>query len=635
MDFFQQQDLARRNSKLLIALFSLAVIALITSTTAFLGFIFYLTDGQTQQFSYQSEAGSQQISQLFRLDVLAAVALVVGCVIGLGSYYRIHQLARGGGAGVAIALGGQAITPNTRDPEEKKLLNVVEEMAIAAGLPVPTVFLMEEEAINAFAAGNTTHNAVIGVTRGALRNLNRDELQGVVAHEFSHILNGDMKLNMRLLGLLHGILLIGLAGSVLMRGSFFHHSTHSRRRDKDNRIALVGIGLFAIGYIGTFFGNIIKAAVSRQREFLADASAVQFTRNPDGIANALMRLGGYSSGSELTHSRSEEFSHLFFGNSLRHNFFGWLATHPPLEERIRRLKPRWNGEYKTTTEYHATEDSIPGVSQLAGGQSTPQQSEVSVSVSDNDSVEFAQQLLRALPVILEEAAREPFSARALVYCFLIQEDDVGKQQWQHLERRAHPVVFKHTQQLHQHSLNLDPALKLPLFELALPTLKLLSEPQRKLFLENVIALIKADKKVHLLEWSLYKLLKLQFSQEKVFGDSNNASIADLGVPIQWILSFCAQTEPHSLEQAEQAYQLAMGSLQLDNLPLIDQQLLSFPKLDNALTQLQALRPLQKPLLLKAIQQCIYFDGVQSAEEYQLFKTVAECLDCPMPPKPID
>src|SRR5204863_3999046 len=248
-------------------------------------------------------------------------------VILIGSVFKTLQLARGGSA-VAELLDGRLINSNTSDADERKLLNVVEEMSIASGIPVPQIYVMEgEPGINAFAAGHSASDAAISVTRGCMTMLTRDELQGVVAHEFSHLLNGDMKLNLRLMGLIFGILCLTVIGRVLIR-----------TRGKKNPLPLLGLALIIIGWVGVLFGRLIQAAVSRQREFLADASAVQFTRNPSGLANALKKIGGIAEGSELQSHRAEEASHFFFANGLKSGFFGF-ATHPPLIERIRALDP--------------------------------------------------------------------------------------------------------------------------------------------------------------------------------------------------------------------------------------------------------------------------------------------------------
>jgi Zn-dependent protease with chaperone function len=336
-NFFENQDAARRNTKRLVTLFCLAVIAIA-------GMLYLLAVLLTGVEQPDPSTGQTVISPLWwQPDLALGVAIATVVVVGGGSLYKIAQL-RGGGAVVAEALGGALIPPGTRDSDERRLLNVVEEMAIASGIPAPPAYLLkDEQGINAFAAGFAPSDAVIGVTRGCVQKLSRDELQGVIAHEFSHILSGDMGLNIRLMGVIHGILIIGIIGYFLLRSSLYSGSGR-RSSSRDNSgmaIVAAGLGLMVIGFLGTFFGNLIKASVSRQREFFADASAVQFTRNPDGIAGALKEIAGYEGGSILANPNAPEASHLYFSQGLRGGLQMLFATHPPLEERIRRLDPSW------------------------------------------------------------------------------------------------------------------------------------------------------------------------------------------------------------------------------------------------------------------------------------------------------
>ena len=336
-NFFENQDAARRNTKRLVLLFCLAVVAIA-------GMLYLLAVLLTGVEQPDPNTGQMVISPLWwQPDLALGVAIATVIVVGGGSLYKIAQL-RGGGAVVAEALGGALIPPGTRDADERRLLNVVEEMAIASGIPAPPVYLLkDEQGINAFAAGFAPGDAVIGVTRGCVQRLSRDELQGVIAHEFSHILSGDMGLNIRLMGVIHGILIIGIIGYFLLRSSLYSGSSR-RSNSRDNSgmaIVAAGLGLMVIGFLGTFFGNLIKASVSRQREFFADASAVQFTRNPGGIAGALKEIGGYEGGSILESPNAPEASHLFFSQGLRGGLQMLFATHPPLEERILRLDPNW------------------------------------------------------------------------------------------------------------------------------------------------------------------------------------------------------------------------------------------------------------------------------------------------------
>ena len=349
-DFFERQSAARRSTKWLVVLFSFAVIAIV-------GVVFLATwaaVGGFEHYGHQATISSAVDPPLADLDYqalqwevpLGACAFTL-LLIGGGSLFKIAQL-NGGGTTVAENVGGIRVNPNTNDLVERRLLNVVEEMALASGVPVPPVFILpEEQGINAFAAGYSPSDAVVAVTRGTAEQLTRDELQGVVAHEFSHILNGDMRLNIRLIGLLHGILLLSLIGRILFR-SFAYSGRSRSKNDGAGAILLIGLVLIIIGSVGSLLGNLIKAAVSRQREYLADASAVQFTRNPGGIAGALKRIGAAIKGSLLRHPNAAEMSHLYFSQGVWEGFTGLMATHPPLGKRIFRLDPAWNGQYPET-----------------------------------------------------------------------------------------------------------------------------------------------------------------------------------------------------------------------------------------------------------------------------------------------
>ena len=366
-DFFTRQDAARRKTTRLVVLFVLAVLAIMVSIDLLLAAtIGYASGG--------SEGGRRDYWAIATDPWLVGLA-VIGTlvVVGGGSLFKVAQL-RGGGKVVAEELGGRLLHPDTSDPTEQQLQNVVQEMAIASGTPTPPVYLLDhEQGINAFAAGFTPSDAVIGITRGTAERLTRDELQGVVAHEFSHILNGDMRLNIRLIGILHGILIIGLLGYFVLRASMF--SGYRRRSSRDQGggamvLLALGAGLAAVGFFGTFFGNLIKAAVSRQREFLADASAVQFTRHPDGIAGALKKIAGFSAGSRVQSPNAPAASHMFFGRATG-GFSGMFSTHPPLEERIRRIDPSWDGTVPEEVERAAprpapAREGMAGVSAMAG-----------------------------------------------------------------------------------------------------------------------------------------------------------------------------------------------------------------------------------------------------------------------------
>ncbi|MGC2166174.1 MAG: M48 family metallopeptidase, partial [Gallionella sp.] len=338
MNFFEAQARAKRQTGWLLLLFALAVAGLVVLTNLLvMAVIFFNRDiGSYTQLTFW---------QRFDWGLFGIVSIASIAVILLGSTYKMLSL-KGGGSVVAELLGGRLVPHNTDDPALRRLINVIEEMAIASGTPPPPVYLLDDMGINAFAAGLTPYNAVIGVTRGAITYLSRDELQGVIAHEFSHIFNGDMRMNIHLMGVLHGILLIGLAGYYLLRVTRF--TTSSRSRGGGNAVIIVlvlGVGLLVIGYVGFFFGQWIKATVSRQREFLADASAVQFTRNRHGIAGALIKIGGATWGSRLESPSARQYCHAYFSDGVGGFLDGLFATHPPLEHRIKRIDPRWDGKF--------------------------------------------------------------------------------------------------------------------------------------------------------------------------------------------------------------------------------------------------------------------------------------------------
>ena len=338
MDFFERQEKARRKTKLLVAYFICAVILLVV-TVYFAALLLVAGVQARSHYRFPQSNDDQPAAALWNPEVFCGAALGVLAVIFFGSAYKINEFAAGGGA-VATLMGGRLVPSNTTEANERKLLNVVEEMSIASGVPMPEVYLMEEEpGINAFAAGHTRGDAAVCVTRGCIELLSRDQLQGVIGHEFSHILNGDMRLNLRLIGLIFGLLCLATIGRVLL------YARGGGRGRGNNALPLFGLVLIVLGAVGVFFGRLIQAAVSRQREFLADASSVQFTRNPAGLSGALQKIGGYSRGSKLESEHAPDLCHMFFGNALNAPLMDAFATHPPLPDRIRAIDPAWDGTF--------------------------------------------------------------------------------------------------------------------------------------------------------------------------------------------------------------------------------------------------------------------------------------------------
>ncbi len=640
MNFFQHQDSARRKTSILIILLVAAILCLIAITVfaiAVLGYFFQTHATSVSAANAYSTSLGTHVLNLIRSEYMLWIAGGVISVVTAGSIYKLIQVSRGGRV-VAEALGGKLVLPDTRDPEERKVLNVVEEMAIASGNPVPPVYLIEEDNINAFAAGLTRRDAVIGVTRGCMNLLNRDELQGVMAHEFSHIHNGDMRLNMRLLAILHGILLIGLIGYFILRGSAYRG--HSSRRGKGaGQQAALGLALVVIGYGGTFFGNIIKAAVSRQREFLADASAVQFTRNPTGISGALKKIGGLHrgngvSGSLMGSPLASEFSHMYFGQGVKTAFSGLMATHPPLSERIKRIEPRWNGQFADSgaVAQPSTASAVVDARHAPVSGFSPAQIDTHIIDDIGDPkpehVEFARNFIDGLPPVVHNAAHEPFSARALIYCLLLDTDSaIREQQIQHLHDNAHPATFREMRKLYQQVEKLKRKDYLILIDLCIPALKQLSAPQYKVFKGNLRALIQADRKVTLFEWCLYRIV-IHNIASKSHGE--NKTLRQLHK--ETILLLNTVTVSSGSASVNDAFNNGIKSLGSGFQPTaVNNSSFSFQEIDSALSALCELKPLEKPKLLKALLEIINTDNKVTATEAELFRAIADTLECPVPP----
>ena len=635
-DFFQQQDAARRGTTRLVVLFSLAVLAisvsvelLLAATMGFLG-----RDPETNEIDWTTVADP-------RLLLLAVGGTLL--VVGGGSLYKIAQL-RGGGRVIAEELGGRLVDGSTSDPVERRLLNVVEEMAIASGTSTPPVYIMDgEQGINAFAAGFAPQDAVIGVTRGAATTLDRDELQGVIAHEFSHILNGDMRLNIRLMGLLHGIFLIGMIGYFILRMSFYSGGGRSRDSKGALPILALGAGLAVVGFAGTFFGNLIKAAVSRQREFLADSSAVQFTRHPGGIAGALKKIGGFVTGSKVENPNAPQASHMFFGRATS-GFSAMFSTHPPLGERIRRIDPSWDGGFPELPEAGdgaSGMTSPPGAAGFAGAEAGASTSpDISNAVSQVGQptpahVAYAAELMDRLPEPVVAAAHEPYGARALVYALLLDRDPGPRRlQLAHLEAAADDGVYEETVRLAPFVKRLDPGMRLPVLEIALPALRALTSRQVERFRENVVALVEADEMIDLFEWSLERILLRDMQAS--FGATaptrvRHRSARAVQAPLAVLLSVLAYVGNRERHAAEGAFAEGWRVLSLPERGLLSHEECGFGALDAALVELDRAAPQVKKRALEAAVACITADREVTVEEGELLRAVSAWISCPMPP----
>ncbi|MDH4230256.1 MAG: M48 family metalloprotease [Nitrospirota bacterium] len=646
MNFFDAQDAARRRSTLLVTLFLLAVATLVgLANLLVLLFATWRRSGAIP--------GPSDMLTGFDGGLAFEVTTAVLVLVAAGSFYKMWVLS-GGGRVVAEALGGRRVSRVGASTAELRLLNVVEEAALAAGTPVPQVFLLPEPGINAFAAGLTPGDAVIAVTRGSLEHLDRDELQGVVAHEFAHIVGGDMQLNIRLVGLLHGILLLGLLGQNITRATL---GGPGRRYATLLRgglpLAALGIALTVVGYGGTLFGGLIKAAVNRQREYLADASAVQFTRNPRGISGALRKIGALEAGSRLLHPTAGEFSHALFATGIGRLWGGLLESHPPLAMRIRRMDPRWNGKFAEP----AGSASAPGSGPAAGTAAPPAPTREAVAAAALHGMMVDQMIARAgrpeamhlsrargmlarVPEAVRDALSDPYGARAVVYCLLLSAGATAAEaQLNHLQEHADTGVARLTRGLAPAIRELGPSMRLPLVDLALPTLHRLSVAQYQKFRGNLRALIAVDKRISLFEWVLLKTVLHHL--EPTFGAEASASrplpplgtvsIRQVAGPCAAVLSVLAHAGPPRQRDARLHFDAACRYLGTTELELLPREGLSFAGLEQALSTLARLRPLFKRRLLRAFAEAIRADGSVSIAEVEVLRVIADALECPLPP----
>ncbi len=673
MDFFEAQARAKKRTSRLVWLFALAVVGTIAAGY----FVAVFTVGTAQQYrpnrarsrsnSYYETAGSATTS-LWQPKILAAVTLGTFAVVGLASLYKWHQYS-GGGSSVAESVGAKKIDSNTTNLSERRLLNVVEEMAIASGTPIPEVYVLDNEpAINAFAAGLTTSDAAVCVTRGTMEKLTRDELQGVIAHEFSHILNGDMRLNLRLAAIIFGILVIGISGRGILSSVGRIRTSSRDSRGAAGAVAFAfgaGLAAMCIGYIGYFFGRLIQAAVSRQREFLADASAVQFTRNPTGITGALKKIGGYALGSSLQTSQATAIGHFFFAQGFRSAFGGLWATHPPLAERIRAIDPAFDGQMfeppevvDVAHESFVAAGLVPalppkrGSRALAGHGTLPDPAETAEPTADplgatvsavaaigtltTEQLANAQLLLDATPAALRAATKTPTEAAVLLYGLLLDAAPaIRAHQRSLIASRAGGDALRRLDEFEPQLRQVRDAQKLPLVQLALPVLRTLPPTALAPFLDTLDELVHADGRVSPFEFALQKLLIRTLALGRAPGAavvqiySFNAVIDEISV----VLSVLARATTRNPEQAADAF--AAGATQLglieQRLSFLDESAADLATLDAALDELATASPAIKQRTLLAAAHVVSDNGQVLVTEFELLRAIAATLDCPMPP----
>jgi Zn-dependent protease with chaperone function len=637
MDFFEAQDRAKRNTGKLIGLYALAVTGIIFSVYLVVMVLFY---------SQVSDFEGPVFDALWNPVALVFVSMIVFSVIAAGTLFRVIQLRKGGSA-VAEMLGGRKLDPSSSEPAENRLMNIVEEMSIASGIPVPDVYILDnEENINAFAAGLTTQDAAVGVTRGALEQLNRDELQGVIAHEFSHIFNGDMRLNIRLIGILNGILLIHIMGMIVIRSMLYSGGVRVRSK-RDGKgggnstivIVLFGVALIVIGYIGMIFGRMIQSAISRQREYLADAAAVQYTRNPDGLAGALRKIGSKKKGAEIKDGHAMEMSHLFFASSFHSALDRLYSTHPPIEKRIQAISPSLSADdsrRENRIRQKFQKDHVSGsktetpAKTGAGGHAalTPEVILATIGTLDSSHVSKAGKLLQEIPEKLRMSAHEPFAAEALIYALLL----TGTEPFP--EWLAEDIDSNMTAEVKKLASILEGGKRdwqLPLAELAVPSLRHMSQSQYKSFRGNVEKLVMENDNLFsfALEKMIVRQLDTAFSKIKT-PDVRHHHLKTLGKELSILLSALSHISDEDAESAWNSGLKPIEKVQPKDLQFLPKDQCGIDVLDKSLDELAASANPVKKFILSAMIHCVIADKQVTTGEKELLRAVSEAMDCPIP-----
>lgn len=637
MNFFKRQDEARRAARRLVLLFGLAVIAVVAAVD-FVVFML-MRQGEARAHGYMPPLG-EWLAVHPRMVV--GTTLIVLAIIGVASFYKTMILGGGGGV-VARSLGGVRISADTTDPLQRRLLNVIEEMAIASGVPMPEVYLLEQESgINAFAAGHNTSNAAIGVTRGALTTLNRAELQGVIAHEFSHILNGDMRLNVRLMGLLFGLLVIALIGRTVLRGAT---RVRGDRKGGVMIVVLIALAVLVIGYIGLFFGRLIQAAVSRSREALADASAVQFTRDPGGLRGALVKIGASAAGSRVGNAEVEEVAHMLFAPGISRFF----ATHPPLVERLKAIDPRFDPKEIDSARARmaaeaaaaveppsaAKSDARSGGSPFAFDLPVALPSAVAGLVGNPGTahMQIAREIRESLPEAIVAAGRHPQSARALLLALALDSNpDTRARQKQVIAQRLTPEIAAVTGALEPLVDALEPEQRSPALMRGFAALRQLTHEDRVQLMACLNGMLPRDGDVALHSYVLRKLAQMHLRDDlNPSARVSRLTLQDVQQDAQVLFSVIARHGHDDETSARRAYEAGMHHLFPRERPAYGVTGAWGAALDVALSRLDQLAPIAKEQLIEAMVATVTHDQQLTMGEAELLRAVCASVHCPLPP----
>jgi Zn-dependent protease with chaperone function len=654
MDFFARQEDARRRTGWLVVMFFGAIAGIIGTVYAGIGLLY------EQGLKGDTSSSASTFNPMWSMEAMLTVSGVISLIVLGGTAYKLAQL-RHGGVKVAEMLGGRAVNPSSNQFHERRLLNIVEEMALASGVPVPPVYVMPGQmGINAFAAGYTIHDAVIGVTEGTMRGLKREELQGVIAHEYSHILNGDMRLNIRLIGIVHGLLVLAIVGQVLVRTAFYTRPRRSKKDEGGAAIVIGGLGvaLMIVGYLGYFFGGLIKRAISRQREYLADASAVQFTRNPLGLAEALKKVGGLSQGGQIKNAHAEELSHMFFADGIK-RFFGagsLFATHPPLTKRIKALDPQFDGKFTPLTEdslyLSGQEQEKPDTSaakKAAGGEhgdfirrtmviggamaADPAGILGKIGVLEAAQLDDVSLLMASIPEDIRMAVHEPIGAQSVLLALLLgaSGEEPTADAWAWLPASFSGAVSRYLDKMS----GISSRHRLALVDMAMPAIRSLNTDQATRFLDLVEKIIHADQKVNLFEFAVQEIVRsglrevLKVKMPTISVRNIDKVIKDAAL----LMNLMATAGSREAGEAEKAFAAGAGKLGEHGLQLHYQPGMShdMDKIKTALDHIMtSVMPVRRQIL-DAMLACLQRDGNIDDEEFELFRAFAAALEVPVPP----